>query len=75
MQNPENPFETVILHMGVNDFLKRDFNIDVVTNNIMNIANNVKLMELKTNSFQVLQSTTALHSDFINAVNNKGSKC
>ena len=32
-------------------------------------------MELKTNSFQVLQSTTALHSDFINAVNNKGSKC
>ena len=32
-------------------------------------------MELKTNLFQVLQLTTALHSDFINAVNNKGSKC
>ena len=31
-QNSQNPFESAILHMGVNDLLKRDSNIDVVTN-------------------------------------------
>ena len=39
LQNPENLFETSILLMGVNDFLKRDSNIDAATNNIMSIGN------------------------------------
>ena len=39
LQDPENQFETAILHMGVNDLLKWDSNIKDVTNNIMNIAN------------------------------------
>ena len=47
MQNSQNPFESSILHMGVNDLLKWDSNIDVVTNNIMKIANECKIYEIK----------------------------
>ena len=47
LQNPENPFETAILHMGVNDLLKRDFYFDVVSNNIRNIANEYKTYGIK----------------------------
>ena len=39
LQNPESPFETAILYVGVSDLLQRDSNIGVVTNNIMNIVN------------------------------------
>ena len=35
LQNPENQFKTAILHMTINDHLKRGFSIDVVTDNIM----------------------------------------
>ena len=39
--------KTAILHIGVNDLLKRDSNIDVVTNNIMKIANECKTYGIK----------------------------
>ena len=60
-QNPENRSETDILHMGINDFLKLGSNIDVVTNDITNIAirilpMNEKIMQLKTHLFQVFES-------------------
>ena len=58
LQNLENPFESAILLMGVNDLLKRGSNIDGVANNIMKIANECKTYGIKTYSFQVLQSTT-----------------
>ena len=48
LQNSQNPLESAILHIGVNDLLKRDSNIDVVKNNTMKIAS----------EFQVLESTT-----------------
>lgn len=59
-QNPENRSETDILRMGINDFLKLGSNIDVVTNDITNIAirilpMNEKIMELKTHLFQVFE--------------------
>ena len=60
-QNPEkNRSETDILHVGINDFLKLGSNIDVVTNDITNIAirilpMNEKIMELKTHLFQVFE--------------------
>lgn len=59
-QNPENRSETDILRMGINDFLKLASNIDVVTNDITNIAirilpMNEKIMELKTHLFQVFE--------------------
>ena len=47
LQNPENSYETAILHMGVNDLLKRGFYFDVVSNNIMNIANEYKTYGIK----------------------------
>ena len=59
-QNPENRSETDILRMGINDFLKLGSNIDVVTNDITNIAirilpMNEKIMQLKTHLFQVFE--------------------
>ena len=47
MQNPENLFQTAILHVGIKDLLKRGSNIDVVTNNIMNITNDGKNYGIK----------------------------
>ena len=70
LQNPENPFETVILQMGVNDFLKWDSKIDVATNNIMDIANECKPYGIKNIFVSGLTINNRLHSDFINAVNN-----
>ena len=64
MQNSQNPFESAILHMGVNEFLKRDSNIDAVTNNIMKIASECKTYGIK-NIFN-----NRLHSDLINTMNN-----
>ena len=70
LQNPENSFETVILHMGVHDLLKRNSYIDVVTNNIMNIANECKTYGIKNVFVSGLTINNRLHSDFINAMNN-----
>ena len=70
LQNPENPFETAILHIGINDLLKRGSNIDVLTNNIMNIANEGKNYRIKNIFVPGLTINNRLHSDFINAVNN-----
>ena len=53
LQNPENSFETVILHMDVHDLLERNSYIDVVTNNIMNIANECKTYGIK-NIFKII---------------------
>ena len=46
LQNSQNPFESAILHMGVSDLLKRDSNIDAVTNN-MKIASECKTYGIK----------------------------
>ena len=52
LQNPQNPFESAILHIGVNDLLKRFSNIDVVANNIMKIANERKTYRIKNIHFR-----------------------
>ena len=70
MQNSENSFETAILHMVVNDLQKRDSNIDVVTNNIMKIANESKTYGIKIIFVSGLTINNRLPSDFINAMNN-----
>ena len=56
--------------MSVNDLLKRDSNIDVVTNNIMKIANECKTYGIKNIFVSGLTVNNRLHSDFINAINN-----
>ena len=71
MQNSEKPSETAILHMGVNDLLKRGSNIDVVTNNIMKIDNECKTYGIISGHIRSgLTTNNRLHSDFINAMNN-----
>ena len=70
LQNSENSFETAILHMVVNDLQKRDSNIDVVTNNIMKIANESKTYGIKIIFVSGLTINNRLPSDFINAMNN-----
>ena len=50
--------------MGVNDLLKRDSNTDVVTNNIMKIANECKTHGIKN----IFISGLTINSDFINAM-------
>ena len=61
LQNSENPFETAILHMGVNDLLKRDSNIEVATNN-MKIAKECKTYGIKNMFVSVLTINNRLHS-------------
>ena len=56
--------------MGVNDLLKRDSNIDVVTNNIMKIANECKTYGIKNIFVSGLTINNRLYSDFINTMNN-----
>ena len=69
MQNPGNPFETAILHTGINDILKRGYNIDVATNNIINVAKECKNYGIKTIFGSGLTINNRLYSDFIKAVN------
>ena len=70
MQNSRNPFESAILHMVVNDLLKRDSNIDAVTNNIMQIACECKTYGIKNIFISGLTIYNGLHSDLINTMNN-----
>ena len=44
---PENEFNNSILHMGVNDVLKLVFNIETVSTDIVNIANDCKKFGVK----------------------------
>ena len=44
---PENEFNNSILHMGVNDVLKLVFNIETVSKDIVNIANDCKKFGVK----------------------------
>ena len=62
--------ESAILHMGVNDFLKRDSNIDAVTNNIMKIASECKTYGIKNIFISGLTIKNLLHLDLINTMNN-----
>ena len=70
LQNSENPFESAILHMGVIDLLKQDSNIDVVTNNIMKVANECKTYGIKNIFISGLTINNRLLSDLINTMNN-----
>ena len=70
MQIPENSFETAISHMVFNDLQKRDSNIDVVTKNIMKIANESKAYGIKIILVSGFTINNRLPSDFINAMNN-----
>ena len=54
LRNPENRFETTILHMYTNDFLEMCSNIDVLTNNVKNIANEWKSYGIKNIFFSGL---------------------
>ena len=56
--------------MGVNDLLKRDSNIDAVTNNIMKIASECKTYGIKNIFISGLTINNCLHSDLINTMNN-----
>ena len=56
--------------MGVNDLLKRDSNIDSVTNNIMKIASECKTYGIKNIFMSGLTINNRLHSDLINTMNN-----
>ena len=56
--------------MGVNDLLKRDSNIDAVTNNIMKIASECKTYGIKNIFISGLTINNRLHSDLINTMNN-----
>ena len=53
--------------MGVNDS-KRDSNTDVVTNNIMKIANECKTYEIKSIFVSGLTINNRLHLDLIYAI-------
>ena len=64
LENPENRFETDILHVGINGS-----NTDVVTDNNTVIAKEGENYGKKT-SISGLTISNRLHSDFINAVNN-----
>ena len=56
--------------MGVNDLLKRESDIDAVTNNIMKIANECKTYGIKNIFSLGLTTNNRLHSDLINTMNN-----
>ena len=56
--------------MGINDFIKRSSDIDVVTNNIVNVANECKIHGIKNIFVVGLTVNNRPHSNFINAVNN-----
>ena len=70
LQNPQNLFESAILHIGVNDLLKRDSNIDAVTNNIMKIASECKTYGIKNILILGLTINNRLHSDLTDTMNN-----
>ena len=71
LQNPENQFEAAILHRGIiNNLLKRGSNIDIVTNNIMNVANECKNYGIKNILVSGLTINNHIHSNLINAFNN-----
>ena len=70
LQYSQNPFESAILHMGVNNLLKRDSNINAVTNNIMKIASECKAYGIKNIFISGLTINNRLHSDLINIMNN-----
>ena len=70
LQNSQNPFESTVLHMGVNDLLKRDSNIDTVTNSIMKIASECKTYRIKDMLISGLTINNRPHSDLINTMNN-----
>ena len=63
-------FETAILPTGINDFLKLGSNIDVITSNIMNIANECKNHGIKDIFISSLTINNRLPSDFIHVANN-----
>ena len=56
--------------MGVNDLLKRNSNIDAVTNSIMKIASECKTYGIKNILISGLTINNRLHSDLINTMNN-----
>ena len=56
--------------MVFNDLQKRDSNIDVVTKNIMKIANESKAYGIKIILVSGFTINNRLPSDFINAMNN-----
>ena len=56
--------------MGVNELLKRDSNIDDVTNDVMKIANECTTYRIKNIFVSGLTINNCLHSDFINAMSN-----
>ena len=70
LQNSQNPFESAILHNGVNDLQKRDSNIGAVTNSIMKIASECKTYGIKNIFISGLTINNRLHSDLINTMNN-----
>ena len=55
--------------MGANDLLKRDSNVDVVTNN-MKIASECKTCGIKNIFISGLTINNRLYSDLINTMNN-----
>ena len=70
MYNSKNPFETAILRMAIEDFLKRDYMFDIATNSIMNIANKCKNYGPKNIFLLSRTVNNRLDSDFISSVNN-----
>ena len=70
MQNPENQFETAILHMGVNDLLKWDSNIKDVTNSVINIGNEFLTYGIKSMFVSGFIINNRLYSEFISTMNN-----
>ena len=56
--------------MGINDLLKQDSNIDVVTNNIMKITTECKTSGINNIFASGLTINNRLYSGFISAVNN-----
>ena len=61
----ENKFDTSVLHMGVNDFLKLGSNIDTVSKDIINIANHCKNFSVKQIIILGLTLITRLKASFI----------
>ena len=63
LQNSLNPFESAILYMGVNDLLKQDSKIDVVTKEIRKIVSEYKTYGIKNIFISGLTINNRLHSD------------
>ena len=67
--NPEMEYNLAILHMGINDILNLNSNVETVANSIMNIASQCKTHGVKDVIVSSITFTSLLSIDFLESVN------